>query len=127
MKTLLTLLLVIILLFCVNPMVLADAGHSWSKEDSFMQTIVIGLIVIDWAQTRYIADNPERYCEDNPILGKHPDIDEVDRYFAACLIGNTLIAYILPERYRKQWQTMSIWMQVCCVANNYGIGAKLKF
>lgn len=98
----------------------------WSKENSTLQKTVVFFILMDWLQTRYISKNPDRYEEANPILGPNPSLEEVDRYFAVCLIGNTLIAYLLPQKLRIRWQVISLRMQLETVNHNYNMGIKFS-
>lgn len=98
----------------------------WSKENSTLQKTVVFFILMDWLQTRYISKNPDRYEEANPILGPNPSLEEVDRYFAVCLLGNTLIAYLLPQKLRIKWQVISLRMQLETVNHNYNMGIKLS-
>ncbi len=98
----------------------------WGKEDTSLQTAVVVFILADWAQTRYIASNPE-FIETNPILGPNPSIEEVDQYFAICALGNTAIAYFLPKKFRKWWQVLSLSTQINFVNHNYNLGVKMQF
>lgn len=98
----------------------------WSRNNSILQKSVVVFIMADWLQTRYIASNPDQYEEANPILGPNPSLGEVDRYFACCLVGNTLIAFLLPQKFRLRWQTISLSMQVGTVNHNYNMGVKMS-
>ena len=95
----------------------------WRREDTYRHTAMTTLKVIDWQQTREIAKS-KTYWEMNPILGKHPEASEVDRYFAVSYITSTTIACLLSESWRKKWQ----WAWICCsgimVTRNYSIGLK---
>lgn len=51
-----------------------------------LSAIAIVLTIIDGLQTVHIARNPHRFFERNPILGRHPSVQRVLWYFAACLI-----------------------------------------
>ena len=70
---------------------------------------------------------PIRFSETNQFLGPHPSLDEVDRYFATCLIGNAVIAYILPRDLRRWWQALSLNMEMEFVNHNYNLGVNMKF
>lgn len=98
----------------------------WTKQDTYWQLGVLVTQIIDWGQTREIAVNPE-YYETNPILGKHPTLQEVDRYFIACIAGNYLIAKALPNNWRRKWQIGSMLFQTYFITNNYRFGLKISF
>lgn len=103
------------------------AFDEWSKREIGMQVIASLLIITDWGQTRTIAKNPDRWYEKNPILGRHPSVAEVDRYFIACLIGNVMITHILPEKWRETWLGITIGCQAYCVGNNFSLGVTISF
>jgi hypothetical protein len=58
--------------------------------------LCIALLVVDWLQSRFIAENPERFSETNPILGEHPSPDAVDVYFICCIAATLVGVYVLP-------------------------------
>lgn len=98
----------------------------WTKQDTYWQIGVLVTQIIDWGQTREIAVNP-KYYETNPILGKYPTLQEVDKYFIACIAGNYLISKALPNNWRRKWQAGSILFQTYYINNNYELGIKMNF
>jgi len=98
----------------------------WTKEDTYWQIGVLVTQIIDWGQTREIAVNP-KYYETNPILGKYPTLQEVDRYFIACIVGYYLISKVLPNNWRRKWQIGSMLFQTYFITNNYKLGIKMNF
>lgn len=105
----------------------AFAFDDWSKRDILLQATYTTLHVIDWGQTRYIASNPDKYYEKNPLLGRHPDKDTVDIYFVGTLIAHTAITHILPSKYRPWWQVITIGVEATMVGLNYNLGIKTDF
>ena len=67
------------------------AAHDpWTPTDTAFQAACIAADLIDWHQTRELIHRPGLW-ENNPILGHHPSIQEVDGYFAASiLLGATV-------------------------------------
>lgn len=120
MKTLI--ILTALLLFSAP----AYAADKWTEADTQRQVIYSALHIIDWGQTRYIATHDE-FEERNIALGKHPSTQEVDNYFAATLVGHTLVSYLLPSDWRKVWQYVFIGARFKTVADNYSIGIKVHF
>ena len=98
----------------------------WTKQDTYWQIGVLVTQIIDWGQTREIAVNP-KYYETNPILGKYPTLQEVDKYFIVCIAGNYLISKVLPNNWRRKWQAGSILNQIYYINNNYELGIKMNF
>lgn len=118
MKYIILLLIIVLLTGCAS---------NWSKADTNRQIVVTGLHLIDWAQTRQIASEPDKYYEINPIMGKHPSKTTVDLYMATSLGGQYLVSNLLKPEYRKFWQYMWIGVKTGCVANNFNLGLTGKF
>jgi hypothetical protein len=119
------------------------ASAHWTTADTVRQGAVVALQVADWRQTRTIATEMipaytvdqgggasttynarYRYCEQNPILGEHPTGGQVNTYFAASILGNALISYLLPPEWRAGWQYVSIGFQAVYVVNNFNAGIR---
>lgn len=115
----------------------------WTMADTIRQGTYIGLLTVDYIQTRRIAtemvpeqswSNPDgsggtRYAypkwkEMNPILGEHPSSRDVDGYFAASAAINTAIAIALPPKYRHVFQYISIGWEGAFVTWNFGQGIR---
>jgi len=94
----------------------------WTRKDTYRHAAMTGLMIIDWRQTRQIADNSDKYYEANPVLGEYPNKNEIDLYFASSWILKTGVAYYLPAKYRSYWQYICIGISTGCVVNNYSIG-----
>lgn len=86
-----------------------------------------GLTIADWSQTRYIALHPVQYYEINPLIGKHPSVDKVDRHFVASLLVKNGVFFILPEKYRFYWAGANIAVSTGLVIHNNSIGIKFDF
>lgn len=105
----------------------AWAADPWSNRDVALQLAYTSLHVIDWGQTRYIAQNPLNHSEVNKILGEHPSPERVDVYFAGTLIAHVLVTHFLPAKYRPWWQLATISMEGYCVNHNFKAGVKVAF
>jgi hypothetical protein len=103
------------------------ANGGWTTADTYRQAGMLSLTMIDWAQTRKIAQNPDKYYENNPVLGKHPSTERVDMYFPICMAAHTAVAMALPTKYRKWWQYVFIGVEAGMVANNLSIGLGMGF
>ena len=92
--------------------------------------------IVDWGQTLDIADNPDRYHEINPIIGRHPSRGRVNMYMGASALLHPLVTYMLPEEAeilgfefnpRWVWLGGTIATSGACVINNQSIGLKMAF
>jgi hypothetical protein len=120
----------------------ASAGQFWSEDKATNGAIIAAnaLTVLDWAQTRHISNNPDRFHEAGfaqQFIGKHPTTGEVDRYFVKSLVLANGIGYFLPERAsffglfdwnpkKTLYFSASAW-EGYTVNHNYQTGVKLEF
>lgn len=107
----------------------ASTAHAddWRTEDTQCEIAYQVVAAMDWAQTRNIARNPGRWEEQNPVLGKHPSVGEVDAYFAVMGVLHYAVSEALPVEYRSAWQYVSIILESRSVVNNYSIGLSMRF
>ena len=103
------------------------SADKWTTEDIMLEVTALGLKAIDWRQTRTIAKHPNLYWETNPILGEHPSIEAINRYFITTALGHVFITHLLPQKYRKYWQLLWIGISANCVYHNYRIGIKIDW
>ena len=103
------------------------AQTDWTPADKSLLAASTALLIIDWGQTRYIAKNPTRFHELNPILGRHPSIGRVNTYFAGAIIGNYLLADWLGPTNRKLYLGGITALETVVVIRNKGIGIKVAF
>lgn len=114
----------IIALLLVSSSAFAD---EWTRTDTYREATYLMLHTMDWAQTRNIARNPDRWREQNYFLGKHPSVSQVDQYFIATGTLQFAVAYYLPAEYRKAFQYVTIGIEGGAVAHNFSIGVGIKF
>jgi hypothetical protein len=100
---------------------------AWTTSEKALLAAATVAMVIDWRQSRVIAENPGQYHERNPFLGRHPSRGTVDIYFAAALLGNALIAHALPRNWRKAWLIGMTAMEVGVIANNLAVGIGVQW
>lgn len=113
---------VLALLFAV--VMTAHAADEWTTNDVLRQVAVEGLLIADWGQTRWVAmnDSTGKYHEQNPLLGEHPSVEQVDRYFIGWVILHPVVSHFLPREYREIFQSVTIFTEVVSVHQNITIG-----
>jgi hypothetical protein len=99
----------------------------WTGEDSAREAVYLGFHVMDWGQTLDIADHPDRWHENNPLLGSHPSRGRVNRHFVLTALLHPVVSYLLPRPYREVWQYSTIGLQVVVVGNNARLGIGFGF
>ena len=98
---------------------LKDWGSPWSQDDKIRQALVTGLFMLDWRQTQHIVKNPEHYYEENLILGKHPSMREVNRYWAIVIPLHAWVMTKLDSQTRKIVQRVFIVGEGINTRNNH--------
>ena len=130
MKTItLTLLLVLLPLSVAHskPWYRHSEANRWTGEDTVRELVSVELRLFDLWQTRYIARHPTEFFETNPYLGKHPSIEEVNRFFLITTVTHGLISYALPRKWRTGWQYITIGVQINTVQKNKAIGVRFEY
>ena len=102
-------------------------ADEWTAEQRYMGAALAAVTVVDWAQTRYIADSAGRFYETNPVLGKAPSMRRVDTYFAASMLIGAAVLDALPTEYRDMALKAGLVLEVLVVSNNARIGVGVKF
>ena len=116
------------IIFCLFLLIpVATQASDWTSADTKREAVYLVLHTVDWSQTRNIARNPDRFYEQNSILGSHPSTSQVDQYFVATAALQFAVAYYLPAEYRKAFQYISIGHDAGYMAHNFSIGINTKF
>ncbi len=102
-------------------------ADEWKKADYLLEGSWIALHVLNWGTTLDIADNPGRYHEMNPIMGRHPSRGRVNLYFAGTTVAHVLTSALLPKKWREYFQVGSIAVTGGCLGWDLSLGLKIKF
>jgi hypothetical protein len=103
------------------------AFDKWSKQDIILESIWLGLNLLDWGQTLYIADHPQNYYERNSLFSDHPDRGRVNFLFALGIPLHIGITHLLPAKWRPYYQGVTISITGYCVINNFQAGIGFAF
>lgn len=98
-------------------------------SDDTLYTVGTLMIVADWAQTKQISRNPDRWDEINPILGEEPHPDRVDAYFAIATIGYNVVGrkFVNTPTKKVLYHGSIMLMQGWALTNNVSLGVRMKF
>ena len=110
----------------------------WSTTEIVQEVVWQGLHVVDWGQTRDIAQRPNEYYEKNTWLREHPSVDEVNQYMIITALLHLGISWALPNNLefkvfdysfnpRTIWQCITIVGTGSTVSHNHNIGLKINF
>jgi len=89
--------------------------------------IAVALTMVDYGQTRTIAEKPAYYHELNPLLGKHPSVGAVNKHFLIATAANVGLHYSLPEQYRGIHSWVWAGLEGACVVQNLRVGIGISF
>ena len=101
----------------------------WDHWDTAIELAYFAAHIADWGQTRSIANHCQvgTYYETNPILGECPTVQTVNAYFLGTALLHAGVAYMLPKKYRRIFQSTTIAAQVGVVSSNASIGIQMHF
>jgi hypothetical protein len=104
----------------------AAVADEWSDGDVKREAAYLALHIIDYGQTRTIALNPDRLHEQNSILGLHPTVGQVNRYFLLTGIAHVVVMDLLPSEWRRDIQNITIGIEAGAVGHNFSIGISVS-
>lgn len=105
----------------------AAQADPWDTTDKVLGAAAVAALVVDWGQTRYIAQHPGQYYEHNALLPDHPTLGQVNRHFAVALAGTLLIADYLSPPNRKIFLSVITGFELAVTTRNRSIGVKIAF
>lgn len=105
---------------------LGAAAREWTTEEKWTAAAAASLLVVDWAQTRHIAKNPDKWRELNPMLPDHPTLGQVNRHFIQGLALWGLAAHFLPDHRLTILRTVAVF-QLGVTARNAYLGIRMDF
>ena len=83
-------------------------------------------LAADWIQTREIARNPN-YYETNPLLGKYPSQNDVNKYFIASIAITNVVGELLPPKLGNYFYFSVAAVETVQVTKNMRIGVQFKW
>jgi hypothetical protein len=106
-------------------------AEEWDASTKALYWSGAALIVADWAQTRDITsrvhpDGSRMFKELNPLMPDYPSLAQVNRHFIGGLILHYTLTEILPQPYKRYFQTGIIAIQSGTVANNINAGVRFN-
>jgi hypothetical protein len=125
-----TMLKFIVVLMLISTSTFAD---EWTTADTYREVAFQTLNVIDWGQTRYIAQNPDRFYEkeSQQFIGQHPTTGRVDVYMAETAVMHYAISKALVHygyhTAADVFQYVTIGSKLNAVVGNISIGVKMSF
>ena len=82
---------------------------------------------IDMMQTIEIVQHDDLYYVTNPILGTHPQQNEVIAYFMIRGAMHYHTTKWLPKKLRVPWLTVTVLPQIPIIEHNHNLGIRITF
>lgn len=99
----------------------------WTDEQKTLAALSMAALAVDYGQTKYISAPNSGFHEMNPMLPRHPTMNQVNRHF----ILTPLIAYLILDNISSDDRTTALKvitiMQVGVVAHNFSLGIGIRF
>jgi len=102
-------------------------ADDWRDEDTAREIAYQALVVIDYAQTRYISKHCDRYRELNQLLGRCPNSGDITKYFLLLGLSHYGASRWLSQEYRATWQNVSVVWHAHVITRNAGLGIRLEW
>jgi len=104
-------------------------ADEWTTADSYREAAFQTLNVIDWGQTRYIAEHPDQFYEKDysGLIGSNPTTGRIDAFMAEFAVLHFVASYFLPHGWRDAFQYITIGGKLNSTINNASIGIKMSF
>lgn len=117
--------LLALFLFCTT---LAQAEtRPWTTEEKYWAVAATVMMAGDWLTTRNMTRRyNEGYQEMNPVLGRHPTTQQVNRHFAISLP----LMFLIADQWQSQRKNILIAVTIvetAAVVNNVSIGLKIQY
>jgi hypothetical protein len=109
----------------------ARADDLWQSPDKLDVALLLTdelLILVDMKQTIGMCnDRFNVICESNPILGQHPTTERIVGWSVGAMLGTAALWYVLPDPWRKTFTITLGGGESLNVANNFRLGASVRF
>lgn len=99
-----------------------DDPWGWTKTEIGLQILANVLHLLDWRQTLEIVNHPDRWSEQNILLGDHPSRKEVNLYFGGTAILLNAASMLLPKPERYFIQGLWIGTEGRCLYGGIKLG-----
>ena len=104
---------------------------TWSDDDRKLFIASNIAIAADWGTTLDIARNPTKYREAGPIaktiIGDHPSVSDVNRYFIVRSLLNYYTADLVGDKDRSLYFMIVIGTHGFAGIHNYQAGLRIRF
>lgn len=101
------------------------ALERWTSADVALEAAFAAAVLVDVTQTRWALRNG--YEEMNPLLGHQPSSTRLVASGLGVVAGHAIVSVVLPPKWRRWWQGVTLTAELGAVGWNAGVGTRLKF
>jgi len=115
------------LLFLTLSGTVSAETRPWTTEEKAWGAAAGAMLLGDWLTTRNMTQRyNEGYYERNPVLGRYPTTQQVNRHF---LVSIPLVFLIADnwQSQRKHWLMGITIIEAAAFANNLSIGLRIQY
>lgn len=103
------------------------AFAQWTDEQKALAAVSMAATVVDYGQTKWIAESRGIWNEHNRCLGMHPSPAAVKNYFIAAPI----VSYLILDNISSERRTLALRfiaaIEIGVVSHNYSVGVRTSF
>lgn len=113
-------------ILCLALLALPAHAREWTDDELRWGAALLATRLADWGQTRYVARNPDKFREANPLLPDHPSMGDVNRHFLLGTAAMFALAHFVPQH---RVRILQAWVVIGGVAtlHNAVIGVRIQF
>lgn len=99
----------------------ATGDRAWTRGDTVGELLVGATLAIDAYQTNKIRDLPghREIGFAGQFCGPQPSASCTRNYFATVMISHAVIAWALPQSWRKYWAGIAVTVQAPTIISNW--------
>ena len=116
-----------LILFLCFISVKVDAKPSLTKSEANAEILWQVTSALDMLQTFEIVEHGDIFYETNPILGDHPNKNEVLGYFLVRGYAHYWVTTHIAEEWRWPWLLITNFVNYNVLESNHSLGVRISF
>lgn len=112
-------------MLCALMLLTACSANPWTNTERTLFTLNAGCHLYDARQSEAALDEPHRFEEVNPLLGKNPSERTLYGMKAGYLgLQYLALEYVMPDEYRAPYLLFGTALCLGVLVHNYSEGAR---
>lgn len=102
------------------------SAQEWETRDKVLMGTAIGLTLMDWSQTHYIAKHQDQFHELNPVYGNPVSVGRVNSLMALRVLSLAVMSEFVPQ-FRTEILGVYCVYSFAIVGRNAHLGVGFSF